>query len=85
MLRANAFRELIAFGGTKVTPVSFHGCNCTLLDGPVIWQDRLNQALLPCLFFFHCVKKNQLFKSFLSVPLNNGVRLYLFHFLVYSL
>lgn len=25
------------------------------------------------LIFFHCEKKNKLFKSFLSVPLNNGI------------
>lgn len=33
MVRASAFKELIAFRGTKVSPVSFHGCDCTLLDG----------------------------------------------------
>lgn len=76
MVRANAFRELIAFKGTQVTSVSFHGCNCALLlDGPGICQDSSNWALLLCFFFFfpHCDKKNKLFKSFLSVPLNNGI------------
>lgn len=66
MVRANDFRELIAFKGTKVTPVSCHGSNCTSLNGLRLCQDILNRALLPCLFFFQCEKKNKLFKSFLS-------------------
>lgn len=74
MVRASAFKELIAFRGTKVSPVSFHGCDCTLLDGWGICHDSLNQALLTCLFFFpHCEKKNKLFKSSFSVPLSNGI------------
>lgn len=88
MVRANVFRELIAFKGTQVTPVSFHGCNCTLLlDGPGICQDSSNWALLPCFFFPPTVirKINYLNLSSLCLSIMELQILYLFHFLVYSL
>lgn len=86
MVRASAFRELIAFRGTKVTPVSFRGCNCTLLDGAGICQDSLNRALLPCLFFSTVKRKiNYLNLSSLCLSIMELQILYLFHFLVYSL
>lgn len=72
MVRANDFRELIAFKGTKVAPVSFHGCNCTLLNGLGICQDILNRALLPCLFF-SSVKRKINYLNLSSLPLNNGI------------
>lgn len=72
MVRANDFRELIAFKGTKVAPVSFHGCNCTLLNGLGICQDILNRALLPCLFF-SSVKRKINYLNLSPLPLNNGI------------
>lgn len=72
MVRANDFRELIAFKGTKVALVSFHGSNCTLLNDLGICQDILNRALLPCLFF-SSVKRKINYLNLSSLPLNNGI------------
>lgn len=87
MVRANAFKELIAFKGTKVPLISFHGCSCSLVDGPGICQDSLNRALLTCLFFFSTVKRkiNNLNLPPLCLSIMELQILYLLHFLFYAL
>lgn len=70
MVRANDFRELIAFKGTKVTPVSFHGYNCTKLSSHL--PGYLKSGFVAMLVFSSVKRKiNYLNLSFL--PLNNGI------------